>query len=243
MMVLIGVIIVIIGFIILIRLNPLLVVTVAGLVTGLLAHQSLFSIITQFGEAFITNRYMAVFIATLPIIGLLERNGLRDQAEKVVSKIKAATTGRILSVYFVIREVAAAFGLTSIGGHAQMVRPLVAPMAEGAAEAKYGEVPDHVRDKIRAHTAAVDNIGVFFGEDVFVAVGAILLMQGFFEQNHIHSDPLKMALWAIPTAIAALIVHAIRLYLFDRSLDRELGSKVNKQSSKSKGDSKYVDLN
>lgn len=186
---------------------------------------------------------MAVFIATLPIIGLLERNGLRDQAEKVVSKIKAATTGRILSVYFVIREVAAAFGLTSIGGHAQMVRPLVAPMAEGAAEAKYGEVPDHVRDKIRAHTAAVDNIGVFFGEDVFVAVGAILLMQGFFEQNHIHSDPLKMALWAIPTAIAALIVHAIRLYLFDRSLDRELGSKVNKQSSKSKGDSKYVDLN
>lgn len=243
MMVLIGVIIVIIGFIILIRLNPLLVVTVAGLVTGLLAHQSLFSIITQFGEAFTTNRYMAVFIATLPIIGLLERNGLRDQAEKVVSKIKAATTGRILSVYFVIREVAAAFGLTSIGGHAQMVRPLVAPMAEGAAEAKYGEVPDHVRDKIRAHTAAVDNIGVFFGEDVFVAVGAILLMQGFFEQNHIHSDPLKMALWAIPTAIAALIVHAIRLYLFDRSLDRELGSKVNKQSSKSKGDSKYVDLN
>lgn len=242
-MVLIGVIIVIIGFIILIRLNPLLVVTVAGLVTGLLAHQSLFSIITQFGEAFTTNRYMAVFIATLPIIGLLERNGLRDQAEKVVSKIKAATTGRILSVYFVIREVAAAFGLTSIGGHAQMVRPLVAPMAEGAAEAKYGEVPDHVRDKIRAHTAAVDNIGVFFGEDVFVAVGAILLMQGFFEQNHIHSDPLKMALWAIPTAIAALIVHAIRLYLFDRSLDRELGSKVNKQSSKSKGDSKYVDLN
>src|SRR5579875_1406493 len=241
MMVLIGVIIVIIGFII--RLNPLLVVTVAGLVTGLLAHQSLFSIITQFGEAFTTNRYMAVFIATLPIIGLLERNGLRDQAEKVVSKIKAATTGRILSVYFVIREVAAAFGLTSIGGHAQMVRPLVAPMAEGAAEAKYGEVPDHVRDKIRAHTAAVDNIGVFFGEDVFVAVGAILLMQGFFEQNHIHSDPLKMALWAIPTAIAALIVHAIRLYLFDRSLDRELGSKVNKQSSKSKGDSKYVDLN
>ena len=240
-MVLIGVIIVIIGFII--RLNPLLVVTVAGLVTGLLAHQSLFSIITQFGEAFTTNRYMAVFIATLPIIGLLERNGLRDQAEKVVSKIKAATTGRILSVYFVIREVAAAFGLTSIGGHAQMVRPLVAPMAEGAAEAKYGEVPDHVRDKIRAHTAAVDNIGVFFGEDVFVAVGAILLMQGFFEQNHIHSDPLKMALWAIPTAIAALIVHAIRLYLFDRSLDRELGSKVNKQSSKSKGDSKYVDLN
>jgi uncharacterized membrane protein len=231
-MVLIGVVIVIIGFII--RLNPLLVVTVAGLVTGLVAHQSLYSIITEFGSAFATNRYMAVFIVTLPVVGLLERYGLRDQAEHIVSKIKAATTGRILTVYFIIREVAAAFGLTSIGGHAQMVRPLVAPMAEGAAEAKYGEVPDEVRDKIKAHSAAVDNIGVFFGEDVFVAVGAILLMQGFFEQNHIHSDPLKMALWAIPTAIAALIVHAIRLFLLDRSLDRTLGNKASKDTQKKK---------
>lgn len=232
-MVLIGVVIVIIGFII--RLNPLLVVTVAGIVTGLVAHQSLYSIITEFGSAFATNRYMAVFIVTLPVVGLLERYGLRDQAEHIVAKIKAATTGRILTIYFIIREVAAAFGLTSIGGHAQMVRPLVAPMAEGAAEAKYGEVPDEVRDKIRAHSAATDNIGVFFGEDVFVAVGAILLMQGFFEQNHIHSDPLKMALWAIPTAIAALIVHAIRLFLFDRSLHRTLGKNAGKNTSKKKG--------
>lgn len=224
-MVLIGVVIVIVGF--LIRMNPLLVVTISGLVTGLVAHQSLYEIIEQFGKAFTTNRYMAVFIATLPVIGLLERFGLREQAESVVSKIKAATTGRILTAYFIIREAAAAVGLTSIGGHAQMVRPLVAPMAEGAAEAKYGKLPDEVRDKIRAHSAAADNIGVFFGEDVFIAIGAILLMKGFFDQNNIPSDPLKMALWAIPTAIAALIVHCIRLYLLDRSLKKQLGANAN----------------
>jgi uncharacterized membrane protein len=222
-MVLIGVAVVIVGFII--RLNPLLVVTVAGLVTGLVAHESLFDIITQFGKAFTTNRYMAVFIATLPIIGLLERFGLREQAEEVVSKIKAATTGRIINVYLLIREIAGAFGLTSIGGHAQMVRPLVAPMAEGAAEAKYGELPEDVRETIRAHSAAADNIGLFFGEDVFIAVGAILLMKGFFDQNHIPADPLKMAMWAIPTAIAVLIVHSIRLYLLDRYLARRLDGK------------------
>lgn len=222
-MVLIGVAVVIVGFII--RLNPLLVVTVAGLVTGLVAHESLYDIITQFGKAFTTNRYMAVFIATLPIIGLLERFGLREQAEEVVSKIKAATTGRIINVYLLIREIAGAFGLTSIGGHAQMVRPLVAPMAEGAAEAKYGELPEDVRETIRAHSAAADNIGLFFGEDVFIAVGAILLMKGFFDQNHIPADPLKMAMWAIPTAIAVLIVHSIRLYLLDRYLARRLGGK------------------
>ncbi|AKM19054.1 Pyrrolidone-carboxylate peptidase [[Flavobacterium] thermophilum] len=99
-MVLIGVLIVIIGFIV--RINPLLVVTAAGLATGLLAHQSLYDIIEQFGTAFTTNRYMAVFIATLPVIGLLERFGLREQAESVVAKIKAATTGRILTVYLKI---------------------------------------------------------------------------------------------------------------------------------------------
>lgn len=232
-MVLIGVAIVIIGFVI--RLNPLLVVTVAGLVTGLLAKQPLYDIIEQFGKAFTTNRYMAIFIATLPVIGLLERYGLREQAESVVAKIKAATTGRIINVYFIIREVAAVFGLTSIGGHAQMVRPLVAPMAEGAAEAKYGkEVPDDVRQKIRAHSAAADNIGVFFGEDVFIAIGAILLMKGFFDQNNIPSDPLKMAMWAIPTAIAALIVHSIRLYMLDKSLDRQLGQGQPKNASERK---------
>lgn len=220
-MVIIGVAVVIVGF--LLRLNPLLVVTVAGLVTGLVAHESLHSIVTQFGNAFTTNRYMAVFIATLPVIGLLERFGLREQAETLVGKIKAATTGRILNVYFLIRELAAAFGLNSIGGHAQMVRPLVAPMAEGAAEAKYGEVPQDVREKIRAHSAAADNIGVFFGEDIFIAIGAILLMKGFFDQNHIHSEPIKMALWAIPTAISVFIIHSIRLYLLDRYIERRLG--------------------
>ncbi|RNB88795.1 DUF969 domain-containing protein [Brevibacillus nitrificans] len=230
-MVLIGVAIVIIGFIV--RLNPLLVVTVAGLVTGLVAQQSLFDIIEQFGKAFTTNRYMAIFIATLPVIGLLERYGLREQAESVVAKIKAATAGRIINVYFFIREVAAVFGLTSIGGHAQMVRPLVAPMAEGAAEAKYGkDLPDDVRQNIRAHSAAADNIGVFFGEDVFIAIGAILLMKGFFDQNNIPSDPLQMAMWAIPTAIAALIVHSIRLNMLDRSLDRRFGHKQNKSAGK-----------
>jgi uncharacterized membrane protein len=219
-MVLIGVAVVILGFIL--RVNPLLTVTVGGLVTGLLGHQSLYQILTEFGQAFSTNRYMSIFIVTLPAIGLLERNGLREQAERLVKRIKAATTGRILNLYLLIREVGAALGLTSIGGHPQMVRPLLAPMAEGAAEAKYGQLPEDVSQKIRAHSAAVDNIGLFFGEDIFIAVGAILLMKGFFDQNHVPSDPIHMALWAIPTAVSVFLIHSVRLYLFDRWLKRRL---------------------
>ncbi|MEK5172421.1 DUF969 domain-containing protein [Heyndrickxia sp. FSL W8-0496] len=233
-MVLIGVALIIIGFAF--RLNSLVVVTVSGLVTGLIAGLPINEIITQFGEAFTTNRYMSILIVTLPVIGLLERSGLQNQAGHLVSKIKAVTVGRILNIYLLIREVGAALGLNSIGGHPQTVRPLIAPMAEGAAEAKYGEVPEEDREEIRAQAAAADNIGLFFGEDIFVAVGAILLMKGFFDQNGIDADPISMALWGIPTAIFAFIVHSIRLYLFDKKLDRKLGSKMKKVDSGSKKD-------
>ena len=73
-------------------------------------------------------------------------------------------------------DLVVAIGLTSLGGHPQMVRPLLAPMAEGAAEARHGPLPERVRHKLRAYCAATDNVGLFFGEDIFVAFGAIVLM-------------------------------------------------------------------
>ncbi|WP_180233003.1 DUF969 domain-containing protein [Bacillus sp. AFS055030] len=215
-MTLIGIFIVIIGFAI--RLNPLLVVTVAGITTGLVGKLSLEQILTTFGESFVQNRYLSLFILTLPIIGLLERYGLKEQSQKLISKVKSATTGRLLIIYLFIREASAAIGLTSLGGHAQMVRPLIAPMAESASENKYGKLPQHVRNKIKAFSASTDNVGLFFGEDIFIAFGAILLMKGFFEENGIIIEPLHMAMWGIPTAIAAFLIHSTRLYLLDRKI-------------------------
>jgi uncharacterized membrane protein len=114
--------------------------------------------------------------------------------------------------------------LISLGGHAQMVRPLVAPMAEGAAENRFGPIPNKTRFRIRAHSAAADNVAVFFGEDIFIAIGSILLIKGFLEQNGIVVEPTRLALWAIPTAVAAWVIHNVRLLLLDRSLRRELTS-------------------
>ena len=216
---LLGVLIVIVGFIL--RFNPLIVVTVAGLVTGIVAHLPLTKILAQFGTSFVTNRYMSLFILILPVIGLMERYGLKEQAEVLIGKVKAATTGRLLILYLLLRELSSALGLTSLGGHAQMVRPLVAPMAEGAAKAKFGPISDATQYKIRAHSAAVDNIGLFFGEDIFIAIGAILLMKGFFDQLNIPVTPIGMAMWGIPTAITAFLVHSVRLFLLDRSLAKE----------------------
>ncbi|WP_018131852.1 DUF969 domain-containing protein [Effusibacillus pohliae] len=219
MLTLIGIAIVIVGFAM--RFNPLLVVTVAGIATGLAGHLPFDKILTAFGEAFVKNRYLSLFILTLPVIGLLERYGLKEQAQALISKVKAATTGRLLILYLFVRELAATVGLTSLGGHAQMVRPLVAPMAEAAAENRYGTLPEKVRNRIKAYSASADNVGLFFGEDIFIAFGAILLMKGFFEQNGIQVEPLHIAVWGIPTAIAAFLIHGARLLLLERKIKAE----------------------
>src|SRR3984885_10081650 len=219
MLVLIGVPIVVLGFAL--RFNALLVVTVAGVATGLAGGLHTVEIISAFGKAFADNRYMGLIWLTLPVIALLERNGLKEQARHLISRLQADTTGRVLMLYFVIRQITAALGLTSLGGHAQMVRPLIAPMAEAAAANRYGELPDEVRQQIRANASAVDNIAVFFGEDIFIAIQSILLIKGFLQTNGIDVQPLQLSVWAIPTAVLALAVHVIRLLLLDRHLRRQ----------------------
>jgi uncharacterized membrane protein len=54
----------------------------------------------------------------------------------------------------------------------------------------------------------------------FVAVGSILLIKGFLDENGVSVTPPQLALWAIPTAVLAFVIHASRLLLLDRSLAR-----------------------
>jgi len=213
---LIGILIVVVGFVA--RVNPLLVVTVAAVATGLASGHGLADVIAAFGKAFVDSRSVAVVWLAVPVIGLLERSGLKEQARAVIAEIKVATAGRLLLAYFALRQITSALGLTSLGGHAQMVRPLIAPMAEAAAENRLGAVDRRTRDHIRAHAAAADNIGLFFGEDIFIAIGSILLIRGFLDQNGIHVEPAQLAVWAIPTAVCAFVIHGTRLLLLDRTL-------------------------
>lgn len=234
MLVLLGIGVVVFGFVV--RANPLLVVMAAALVTGLAAawtpgvsldtmFAAAISTLASFGKAFNNSRYVSVIWLVLAAIGLLERAGLQERARMAIATVRTATVGRLLWLYFIVRQGAAALGLTSLGGHAQMVRPLVAPMAEGAAETQYGPLPDRERYRIRAHAAAADNIALFFGEDIFIAIASILLIKGFLEQNGILVEPFELSVWAIPTAICALLIHSLRLWLLDRHLKRVLSHK------------------
>jgi uncharacterized membrane protein len=213
MLVLCGIAVIVAGF--LLRFNPLLVVAVSALVTGLAAGLEPLAILAAFGKAFNENRYVTVVYIVLPVIGMLERHGLQERARLAIAKLKGATVGRFLTGYLLFRQLTAALGLISIAGAAQSVRPLVAPMAEAAAEAQ-GLPPGG--DSIPAMAAATDNIGLFFGEDIFIAIGSILLMKGILEGYGIVIQPLHLSMWAIPTAIAAFVIHGFRLWLLDRRL-------------------------
>ena len=127
-----------------------------------------------------------------------------------------AAASAVVWVVVTAYSLTSALGQTSLGGHPQVVRPLLAPMAEAAAEKQHGELDEKTRWYIRAQAAAVDNIGLFFGEDVFIAIGSILLIKSYLEQTGVVVEPADLARWAIPTALAAFVIHGTRLMLLDR---------------------------
>lgn len=215
---LLGIAIVVAGFAL--RFNPLLVVVGAAIATGVLAGLDPVAVTEALGKAFNDNRYITVTWIILPVIGLLERYGLQQRARTVIEGMRGATMGKLLVTYLAFRQITAAIGMKDIGGHPQAVRPLVAPMAEAAAEKSHGDLSGEERDQVKAMAAATDNVGLFFGEDIFFAIASILLIQGVFESAGYPLTPLQLSIWAVPTAICAFIIHGQRILAMDRRLGR-----------------------
>ena len=214
---LIGILVLILGFAL--RFNPMLVVPVAAVTTGMLAGLELNEVIALLGRAFNDSRAIIIPWVVLPVVGLLERYGLQQRSGAVIGSFQAATVGRLLILYLFYRQAISAIGLHATAGQAQTVRPLVAPMALAAAE-RQAPLDNHTRQRIQAHAAGTDNVGLFFGEDIFIAIGSIVLIQQTLEAYQIILRPLDLALWAIPTAIFAFLIHSYRLVMLDRSLTR-----------------------
>ena len=214
---LIGVVIVIAGL--LFRFNPLLVVLVAGFATGMVAGMSPLEILSAIGQAFVTNRYMSLLILVLPVIGVLERFGLREKAEDIIRSMQTLTAGRVMFVYQLFRQVTVGLGL-QLGGHPSFIRPIIAPMTEAAA-AREGLRGTVWMDRIRGMSASAENYGNFFGQLLFPAAGGLLLIKGVLENAGYKVDLLVMAQYAIPSAIAASTIALVRFLLLDRAIRAE----------------------
>lgn len=219
---LIGILIIIVGFAL--KLDTIAVVVSAGVVTGLVADMSISEILSTLGTAFINNRTTCLFMLTLPVIGLCERYGLKAKAIDLIKKAKGLSTGALLSGYTFIREASIGMGVT-LGGHPQFVRPLINPMAEGASIAKYENLDEKDIDKIKAYSAASDNIGNFFGQNVFMANAGVLLISGTLESLGYNVDTLQIAKASLPIALAAFALCILQNYLLDNSLKRKYNKK------------------
>lgn len=212
---LIGILIVAVGFAL--RLNPLLVVVAAGLATGVAAGLSLPEVLALLGTYFVDNRFMTLpVLLMLPVVGLLERHGLQERVATLIRRSTAATAGRVLLAYHALRAGASTVAV-NIGNHASMVRPVVAPMAEGAAARAGAPSPENTV-AIRAHAAASENLGNFFADDIFVAVGPVLLIKGVLDAAGVRADVLAIAWWGAPTALWVLAVGWWRYRALDRRL-------------------------
>lgn len=212
---LIGVLIVIVGFIL--KKDTIATVVIAGIATGLVAGMTPMEILDTLGKSFISQRTATLFVLTLPIIGICERYGLKDKAVDFISKIKNATSGRILTIYQAIRSVAGAMSLR-LGGHPQFVRPLINPMAQAAAVAKYGEVDEQTEDLIKGYSAASENFGNFFAQNCFMgASGTLLIVSTLVEQGQ-DVDALQIAMMSIPICVISVIVGAVHNHFLDRKI-------------------------
>ena len=215
---LIGVVIVIVGF--LIKWDTIATVVLAGIVTGLVSGMTFMEILEVLGNAFITQRMATLFVLTLPVIGICERYGLKDKAVDFIKKAKDVTAGKVISIYLLIRSAAAVMSLR-LGGHPQFIRPLIEPMANAAAVNKYGALREKSADKIKGFAAASENYGNFFAQNCFMGSSGVLLIVTTLSEQGQDVDALQIVLRSIPIAVIAIIVGIGHNFFLDRSLKRE----------------------
>ena len=223
---LIGVLIVIVGFIL--KLDTLAVVVVAGLATGLVADMSPMQILDTLGTAFITNRTATLFILTLPVIGLCERNGLKDKAVDFITSLKNATTGRLIAIWQIIRTIASAFS-RRIGGHPQFIRPLINPMAQAAAVVQYGKLDEKTEDAIKGMCAGSENYGNFFAQNCFMGSSGTLLIVSTLSEQGYPVDALQIAGQSVPVAVLSVVVGVIYALIFDQILKHRFADRKKQE--------------
>lgn len=219
---LIGILIVIIGFTL--KLDTIAVVLSAGVLTGLVAGLDINEILTTLGSTFVAQRAITLFILTLPVIGMCERFGLKERAATLIGKAKSLSAGKLLTVYALVRQIAAALSIR-MSGHPQFVRPLVNPMAQGAAANSLGEIEKKDQDKISAAAAAMDNYGNFFGQNLFMASSGVLLIASTLSEQGYAVEGMDVAMASIPVAVILFIMVIVQNHMLDKSLIKKYSKK------------------
>lgn len=212
---LLGIVIVIVGFVM--KMDSILIIMAAAVVTALVSGIDLVTLLETLGSSFVSNRSMCTFVIVFLVTGTLERNGLKQAASDLMTKFKNATAGVIIGIYGVFRLFFAAFNI-SFGGAAGFIRPIVMPMASAAVERDGKPIdPDHL-EQLKGMAAGMDNVAWFFGQVLFVGTSGMLLVQSTLADLGYQVELLDLMMVQIPVAITAVAVAIVYYYLKDRQL-------------------------
>ena len=212
---LLGIVIVIVGFVM--KMDSILIIMAAAVVTALVSGIDLVTLLETLGSSFVSNRSMCTFVIVFLVTGTLERNGLKQAASDLMTKFKNATAGVVIGIYGVFRLFFAAFNI-SFGGAAGFIRPIVMPMASAAVELDGKPIdPDHL-EQLKGMAAGMDNVAWFFGQVLFVGTSGMLLVQSTLADLGYQVELLDLMMVQIPVAITAVAVAIVYYYLKDRQL-------------------------
>lgn len=215
---LLGILIVVIGFVL--KLDSILIIMIAAIVTALVAGMDPVTFLETLGSSFVANRSMCVFVMVMVVTGTLERNGLKQAAANLMMKFKNASAGVVLAIYGVFRLVFAAFNV-SFGGVAGFVRPIVLPMATAAAKKNGKKISEKHEENLKGMASGMENIAWFFGQVLFVGTSGMILVQSTLADLGYNVELVDLMKVQIPVAIIAVAVAIVYYYLKDKQLSRK----------------------
>ena len=221
---LLGILIVIIGFAL--KLDSILIIVAAAFATAFAGGIPITTLVETFGQSFVNNRSMTIFILVMLVTGTMERNGLREASSALIGKIKGASAGIVIGAYGIIRGIFGAFNV-GIGGVAGFIRPVLIPMAVATVETKDRKINGEHLERIKSMSAGIENISWFFCQVLFVGGSGALLVQGTLANLGYDVQLIDLAAVEIPVAIVGVAVGVIYYWLMDKQLNRKYYSKEN----------------
>ncbi len=217
---LIGVLIIVVGFAL--KWETTFVVILSAVVTGLVSGIDIVELLKIIGKTFVDQRPVSLFFLTIPMVGLVESHGLKDVALRGIKNLQKMTAGKILNIYLVLRELTVMFGI-SLQGQVQFVRPMIMPMVQAASEKDLDrELTERELEMVKGRSAAIDNIGNFFAQNLFVASGGVLLISSTMKGLGYSVQPTEIVAQSIPVAVITFVFVFIYNAFFDRKMKKTL---------------------
>ena len=219
-----GIAIVVIGFAL--RLDSILIIILAAVVTAFAGGIGPVEFLQAFGQGFVANRNITIFILVMLVTGTMERNGLREASSALIGKVKGATPGIVIAAYGIIRGIFGAFNV-GFGGVAGFVRPVLIPMATGTIENNDKKINEKHLEEIKGMSAGMENISWFFCQILFIGGSGALLVQSTLATLGYDVPLIKLAAVEIPVALAGVSFGIVYYIIKDRRLRKKYYSKEN----------------